>query len=94
MKIYFLLFFLDIYIYIINVLANRDATLYNLGVGACAQDALDGDELKYVYHENGQQFIQVLLIGKVSIPIFNCFFLLFIIIIRSKRGVLFSITHG
>lgn len=30
-----------------------------MGVGACGQDAMDVDELKYVYHENGQQFIQV-----------------------------------
>ncbi|GLT74402.1 hypothetical protein SLA2020_462040 [Shorea laevis] len=38
----------------------RDAALYALGVGACARDATDADELKYVYHENGQQFIKVL----------------------------------
>ncbi|GLT94477.1 hypothetical protein SLE2022_122150 [Rubroshorea leprosula] len=38
----------------------RDAALYALGVGACARDATDAEELKYVYHENGQQFIQVL----------------------------------
>ncbi|PON60603.1 T-complex protein 1, beta subunit [Parasponia andersonii] len=40
--------------------SERDATLYALGIGACAPDAVDGDELKYVYHEKGQQFIQVL----------------------------------
>ncbi|KAJ4823534.1 hypothetical protein Tsubulata_034187 [Turnera subulata] len=34
--------------------------IYALGVGACGKDAVDKDELKYVYHENGQQFIQVL----------------------------------
>jgi peroxisomal enoyl-CoA hydratase 2 len=40
----------------------RDVVLYALGVGACARDAVDADELKYVYHEDGQQFVQVLLI--------------------------------
>ena len=39
---------------------NRDATLYALGVGACATNALDEKELKYVYHEDGQKFIKVL----------------------------------
>ncbi|GLT31316.1 hypothetical protein SLA2020_060590 [Shorea laevis] len=38
----------------------RDAALYALGIGACGRDATDSDELKYVYHEKGQQFIQVL----------------------------------
>lgn len=38
----------------------RDAAIYALGVGACGRDAVDADELKYVYHENGQRFIQVL----------------------------------
>ncbi|XP_052202424.1 enoyl-CoA hydratase 2, peroxisomal [Diospyros lotus] len=38
----------------------RDAALYALGVGACAKDALDRSELKYVYHQDGQQSIQVL----------------------------------
>ncbi|KAG6774787.1 hypothetical protein POTOM_022158 [Populus tomentosa] len=38
----------------------RDAAVYALGVGACGRDAIDSDELKYVYHENGQQFVQVL----------------------------------
>lgn len=37
----------------------RDVALYALGIGACARDAVDADELKYVYHENGQQSIQV-----------------------------------
>ncbi|KAL5556071.1 hypothetical protein UlMin_038307 [Ulmus minor] len=38
----------------------RDAALYALGIGACsARDTLDAEELKYVYHENGQQFMQV-----------------------------------
>lgn len=37
----------------------RDAALYALGIGACAKDALDDKELKYVYHEDGQQSIQV-----------------------------------
>lgn len=40
--------------------SERDAAIYALGVGACGRDAVDADELKYVYHENGQQFIQVL----------------------------------
>ncbi|KAL4336098.1 hypothetical protein GQ457_07G021540 [Hibiscus cannabinus] len=38
----------------------RDVAIYALGVGACGRDAVDTDELKYVYHENGQQFIKVL----------------------------------
>ncbi|KAL2346201.1 hypothetical protein Fmac_000201 [Flemingia macrophylla] len=38
----------------------RDAALYALGVGVCLSDAVDADELKYVYHENGQQFIKIL----------------------------------
>ncbi|XP_077246756.1 enoyl-CoA hydratase 2 [Tasmannia lanceolata] len=38
----------------------RDVALYALGVGACTGDALDEKELKYVYHEDGQPFIQVL----------------------------------
>ena len=43
-------------------LSNRDAAIYALGVGACSGDAVNEDELKYVYHENGQKFIQVFLI--------------------------------
>ncbi|KAK4767742.1 hypothetical protein SAY87_002883 [Trapa incisa] len=38
----------------------RDVALYALGIGACAGDAVDADELKYVHHENGLEFIQVL----------------------------------
>ncbi|KAL0701906.1 hypothetical protein Bca4012_058028 [Brassica carinata] len=38
----------------------RDVAIYALGVGACGQDAVDSDELKFVYHENGQEHIQVL----------------------------------
>ncbi|GKV34085.1 hypothetical protein SLEP1_g42504 [Rubroshorea leprosula] len=38
----------------------RDAALYALDIGACGRDATDSDELKYAYHEKGQQFIQVL----------------------------------
>ncbi|KAL4280226.1 hypothetical protein GQ457_03G037770 [Hibiscus cannabinus] len=38
----------------------RDVAVYALGVGACGRYAIDTDELKYVYHENGQQFIKVL----------------------------------
>jgi len=38
---------------------NRDAALYALGVGVCLSDAVDGVELKYVYHENGQGSIKV-----------------------------------
>ncbi|XWS20882.1 hypothetical protein CRYUN_Cryun30bG0007100 [Craigia yunnanensis] len=37
-----------------------DVAVYALGVGACGRNAVDTDELKYVYHENGQQFIKVL----------------------------------
>ncbi|KVI07720.1 Enoyl-CoA hydratase 2 [Cynara cardunculus var. scolymus] len=39
--------------------SERDAALYALGIGACAKDALDDKDLKYVYHEDGQQSIQV-----------------------------------
>uniref|UniRef100_A0A5B7C3Q2 Putative enoyl-CoA hydratase 2, peroxisomal n=1 Tax=Davidia involucrata TaxID=16924 RepID=A0A5B7C3Q2_DAVIN len=42
------------------IYTERDAALYALGIGACARNALDEDELKYVYHQDGQQFIQVL----------------------------------
>ncbi|XP_020091322.1 enoyl-CoA hydratase 2, peroxisomal [Ananas comosus] len=38
----------------------RDVALYALGVGACGADPVDEKELKYVYHPNGQPFIQVL----------------------------------
>jgi len=38
---------------------SRDSVLYALGVGACARDAVDDDELKYVYHANGEQSLQV-----------------------------------
>lgn len=38
----------------------RDVALYALGVGACGQQAVDADELKYVYNENGQEYIEVL----------------------------------
>ncbi|KAG5030521.1 hypothetical protein JHK85_014503 [Glycine max] len=38
----------------------RDAALYALSVGVCLSDAVDADELKYVYHENGQESIKVL----------------------------------
>ncbi|KAL8202117.1 hypothetical protein R6Q57_011264 [Mikania cordata] len=37
----------------------RDVALYALGIGACAKDALDNKELKYLYHEDGQQSIKV-----------------------------------
>lgn len=37
----------------------RDAAIYALGIGACGKDAVDSDELKYVYHQNGQESIQV-----------------------------------
>lgn len=39
---------------------DRDAALYALGIGACARDALDKNDLKYVYHQDGLQSIQVL----------------------------------
>ncbi|KAK6115098.1 hypothetical protein DH2020_007367 [Rehmannia glutinosa] len=38
----------------------RDAALYALGIGACTKDAVDDKELKYVYHQDGQQSIEVL----------------------------------
>lgn len=41
------------------LIKNRDVAIYALGVGACGQDAVDSDELKFVYHENGQEHIQV-----------------------------------
>ncbi|KAL5065348.1 hypothetical protein RYX36_027085 [Vicia faba] len=33
---------------------------YALGIGVCASDAVDKEELKYVYHENSQKAIKVL----------------------------------
>jgi hypothetical protein len=50
-----------------NYMFNRDVALYALGIGACASNAVDEDELKYVYHEDGQQFI------KVFFPFLNCY---------------------
>lgn len=41
---------------------NRDAALYALGIGACASNAVDADELKFVYHEDGQESIKVLFV--------------------------------
>jgi peroxisomal enoyl-CoA hydratase 2 len=38
----------------------RDAALYALGVGSCSRDALDENDLKYLYHKDGQQNIKVL----------------------------------
>ncbi|KAK6131371.1 hypothetical protein DH2020_034891 [Rehmannia glutinosa] len=38
----------------------RHAALYALGIGACTKDAVDDKELKYVYHQDGQQSIEVL----------------------------------
>ncbi|KAK8965193.1 Enoyl-CoA hydratase 2, peroxisomal [Platanthera guangdongensis] len=40
--------------------SERDVAIYALGVGACAGNAVDEKELKYVYARDGQQFIQVL----------------------------------
>ncbi|KAI0530562.1 hypothetical protein KFK09_000106 [Dendrobium nobile] len=40
--------------------SERDAAIYALGVGACAGDAVDEKELKYVYHRDGQRSIEVL----------------------------------
>lgn len=37
----------------------RDVALYALGIGACAREAVDADELKYVHHKDGLKFIQV-----------------------------------
>lgn len=42
------------------IYTERDAAVYALGVGACGRNAIDSDELKYLYHEDGQQFVQVL----------------------------------
>ncbi|XP_021611833.1 enoyl-CoA hydratase 2, peroxisomal [Manihot esculenta] len=44
----------------IYVYTERDAAVYALGVGACGRDAIDAEELKFVYHEKRQQSIQVL----------------------------------
>lgn len=38
----------------------KDVVLYALGIGACSTDALDNNELKYVYHPDGQKSVQVL----------------------------------
>ncbi|XP_057859371.1 enoyl-CoA hydratase 2, peroxisomal isoform X2 [Cryptomeria japonica] len=37
----------------------RDVALYALGVGACGANAVDEEELKYVYHQYGQSYIQI-----------------------------------
>ncbi|KAI4388494.1 hypothetical protein MLD38_000816 [Melastoma candidum] len=37
----------------------RDVALYALGIGACGNDAVDPDELKFVFHRDGQQHLQV-----------------------------------
>jgi peroxisomal enoyl-CoA hydratase 2 len=34
--------------------------LYALGIGACGDDAVDGKELHFVYHRDGQPHIKVL----------------------------------
>ncbi|XP_055811630.1 enoyl-CoA hydratase 2, peroxisomal-like [Solanum dulcamara] len=44
----------------LHTYTERDAAIYALGVGACSKDAIDDKELKYVYHQDGQEFIQVL----------------------------------
>lgn len=56
--------------------SERDAALYALGVGACGTNAVDVNELKYVYHNDGQQFIKVLptfaaVLSSNSIPNFS-----------------------
>ncbi|PKA50259.1 Enoyl-CoA hydratase 2, peroxisomal [Apostasia shenzhenica] len=38
----------------------RDAVIYALGIGACSGDAADEKELKYVYHRDGEENVQVL----------------------------------
>ncbi|XP_040944258.1 enoyl-CoA hydratase 2, peroxisomal [Gossypium hirsutum] len=53
----------------------RDVAVYALGVGACGRDTVDIDELKYVYHENGQYFIKVILIHHLDVlPTFSTLF--------------------
>ncbi|OMP00715.1 hypothetical protein COLO4_12452 [Corchorus olitorius] len=49
----------------LNSVFNLDVAVYALGVGACGWDAVDTGELKYVYHENGQQCIKVYLLPSV-----------------------------
>ncbi|KAH9327669.1 hypothetical protein KI387_007847, partial [Taxus chinensis] len=46
----------------------RDVALYALGVGACGANAVDEKELKYVYHQYGQSYIQVLPTFAVLFP--------------------------
>lgn len=69
----------------------RDAALYALGIGACATDAVDQQELKYVYHPDGQQFIQVL-------PTFSTLFASGVVsLIASIPGLKFNpmlLLHG
>ncbi|PIN16216.1 Enoyl-CoA hydratase 2 [Handroanthus impetiginosus] len=38
----------------------RDVALYALGIGACSKDAVDDKELRYVYHQDGQQSLEFL----------------------------------
>ncbi|KAK3231939.1 hypothetical protein Dsin_003820 [Dipteronia sinensis] len=68
--------FLYIFIYNLGILeinlvcVSRDAVIYALGVGACGRNAVEKDELKYIYHEKGQQFVKQQLI-KLIIGIFG-----------------------
>ncbi|XP_043712382.1 enoyl-CoA hydratase 2, peroxisomal-like [Telopea speciosissima] len=70
--------------------SERDVALYALGIGACVGDALDEKELKYVYHENGQPFIQVL-------PTFAVLFTYGAVNIQELTGLQFDprlLLHG
>ncbi|KAK9023761.1 hypothetical protein V6N11_003960 [Hibiscus sabdariffa] len=70
---------------------SKDVAIYALGVGACGRDGVDTDELKYVYHENGQQFIKVL-------PTFSTLFSLEVMselsVVRSLRFDARLMLHG
>ncbi|KAM3199750.1 hypothetical protein BC332_31178 [Capsicum chinense] len=68
----------------------RDAAIYALGIGACSKDAVDDKELKYVYHEDGQKFIQVL-------PTFSTLFSVGVAQIEQLPGLQFDprlLLHG
>lgn len=45
---------------ITSTYTERDVAIYALGIGACGREAVDADELKYVYNEKGQEYIEVL----------------------------------
>ncbi|XP_039132332.1 enoyl-CoA hydratase 2, peroxisomal-like [Dioscorea cayenensis subsp. rotundata] len=50
---------------------DRHVAQYALAIGACGKDAVDEKELKYVYHPDGQTFIEVLPTFAATLPYRN-----------------------